>query len=394
MALLNGRVLLYLHGGSVTQEFTFYNIEHNTDGSKSVSWEWSCNTGTSVLGNIYRSGTQTLTTIPRASQPTLSASSVNLGSSVTINTNRASTSFTHTLSYSIGSLTNQTSGLGASSGVTTSTTFTPPATLANQFPNATQGTVTITCKTYNGSTLIGTKTVTLTVKTINNSTYQPTISLSATASSQFNSKYLNKVSGVTISATTTQKYNATRNSYSISGAGKSSSNANLVVSPINVTMSSATQTVTFTGTTTDSRGYSGTGTTSITLYRYNTPQITSYSVQRCTSGGTVSNSGTYVKVTLTYTYQNDGYSNSMSVHKININNADTTITTTETTSNGVVTGTGSVVTGGGNIAINSHYAYTITCTDAVGKTVTASGTVQTSSRIINVRPRRSRHSFW
>lgn len=52
-------------GGSVTQSFTFTNILHNDDGSKTVNWEWRCNTETSVLGNIIRNGTKQLTTIPR-----------------------------------------------------------------------------------------------------------------------------------------------------------------------------------------------------------------------------------------------------------------------------------------------------------------------------------------
>lgn len=366
--------------GSATKTIT-----HNDDGSKTANWSYSLPTNSSQ-GTKTGSGSITLTTIARASTPSVSSSSVNLGSSVTINTNRASSNFTHTITYSIGSLTNQTSGLSASTNVGTSCTFTPPASLANQFPNAKSGTVTITCKTYNGSTLLGTKTCTLTVNTIDNSTYKPTISLTATGSNLFNSKYLNQVSGVTISATTGTKYSATVNSYIITGGSKSSTNANLVVSPINISMSSASQSISVSGTVTDSRGYTGTGTTSVTIYRYNVPQITEYSIARCTSDGTLATNGTYAKVGLTYTYQNDGYSNSMSVHKININGADTTITTTETTSSGVVTGTGTAIVGDGNLGINNHYSYTITCTDAVGKTTSVNGVLQTASRIINVRP--------
>ena len=50
-------------GGSVTKSFTFDNIAHNSDGTKTVSWSWNCNTGTSVLGNISDSGTKTLTSL-------------------------------------------------------------------------------------------------------------------------------------------------------------------------------------------------------------------------------------------------------------------------------------------------------------------------------------------
>ena len=53
----------HFKGGSVTKSFTFNNIQHNSDGTKSVLWSWNCNTGTSVLGNISDSGTKTLTTL-------------------------------------------------------------------------------------------------------------------------------------------------------------------------------------------------------------------------------------------------------------------------------------------------------------------------------------------
>lgn len=52
-------------GGSVSKTFTFSGISHNQDGSKTVSWSWSCATGTSVLGTISDSGTKKLTTIQR-----------------------------------------------------------------------------------------------------------------------------------------------------------------------------------------------------------------------------------------------------------------------------------------------------------------------------------------
>lgn len=64
-------------GGSVSYSFTFNNIAHNSNGSKSVSWSWSCATGTSVLGTIGDSGTRTLTTIARyfTNTPSISLSS-------------------------------------------------------------------------------------------------------------------------------------------------------------------------------------------------------------------------------------------------------------------------------------------------------------------------------
>ena len=50
-------------GGSASASFTFSNIRHNADGTKTVSWSWSCATGTSVLGTISDSGTRRLTNL-------------------------------------------------------------------------------------------------------------------------------------------------------------------------------------------------------------------------------------------------------------------------------------------------------------------------------------------
>lgn len=364
-------------------------ITHNNDGSKSINWSYSFPVKTDDTRT--GSGSLTLTTIPRATQPSLDKTNINLGSSVTISMNRAVNSFTHTLTYSIGSLSGT---IGSNLG--TSVTWKPPdgsttalsPSLATAFPNSTNGTVTITCKTYNGSTLIGTKTCSLVVNTINNSTYQPKIDLTVNGQNLFKNHYLNKVSGVNITSTRTGKFGATINSYSISGANIYVANDNFNLSPINISMTTSSQKVRFTGSVTDSRSYTGSSYKEIDLYRYNTPTIDGdyISVVRCDSAGNEITNGTYAKVKLKYTYQNDGYSNTMSVHKININGTDYTITTEESTADGVVTGIGTQVVGNGQLGINNHYSWTITCQDEVGSIVSTNGVLQTASRIINVRP--------
>lgn len=394
--------------GSVSHSFTFTNIGHNSDGTKSVSWSWNITTGTSVLGNLSYSGSQALQTIPRASQPSVTSTSINLGTTVTVKTNRVSSSFTHTITYSIGTASG-TIGTGVTEQVDFTTANGNTTALANQFTTSKSGTVTITCKTYNGGTLIGTKTCSLTVNTQDTDIYRPSIEFTQTKTKQFDDgKLLNKVSGITIGATPSGKFGASISSYIINGPTKSSTNASLVASPINVTMTAASQTFSVSCTATDSRGYSKTQSVSpnITVYRYNAPAIDQANtfVQRCDENGSPSNSGTYLLVTLKYTYQNDGYSNSLTTHQITVNGTPYTLnaSTNETTSNGVVTGTSTTkipASGTGIFAVNSHYDWTITCQDAVQVatstgSATYSGVVQTSSRIINVRPRWFRNSIW
>lgn len=71
-------------GGSVSTSFTFSNISHNNDGTKSVNWSWKCPTGTSTLGTISASGTKALTKIARQANLT-SAPNFNDEQNPTIN---------------------------------------------------------------------------------------------------------------------------------------------------------------------------------------------------------------------------------------------------------------------------------------------------------------------
>lgn len=136
-------------------------ITHNNDGSKSITISGSHTgnsaSGSSKMGNASGSGTFTLTTIPRASS--ISATDANIGSSSSIIINRASSGFTHTVTYSFSGL----SGTIATKTGSTSLGWTVPTSFYQKIPNSQTGTVTITCDTYSGDTKIGTKTTTMTI---------------------------------------------------------------------------------------------------------------------------------------------------------------------------------------------------------------------------------------
>lgn len=145
-------------------------VSHGTDGKKTVSASFSIKTGmTGTLDNgvLTASTSKTLTTIPRASSVTCADG--NIGSSTTININRATSSFTHTITYSFLGLT----GTIATKTSNTSIGWTIPTSFYTKIPNATSGKGTITCQTYTGSTLIGTNTCTFNAFVINS---DPTIS--------------------------------------------------------------------------------------------------------------------------------------------------------------------------------------------------------------------------
>lgn len=148
-------------------------IYHNDDGTKISSASAYCYNKYWSISESF-SGSFELPTIARASVPSISPSSTfNIGDTITINTNRKSSLFTHTLSLTLGNYTYQ---LG--SNITDSITL-DTSTIANnlyqQVTTAPQGTGTIMCVTYNGATQIGTKTSSFIAKVTNSN---PTFNVS------------------------------------------------------------------------------------------------------------------------------------------------------------------------------------------------------------------------
>lgn len=276
-------------GGSVSATFTFDNISHEADGTKTVAWNWSCATGTSALGTVSASGNRTLQTIPRASQPSLSSTNVNMGNSVTITTNRVSNSFTHNLFYTFG---NDSGAIAID--ITDTATWTPPVTLANQIPSSTSGTGTITCVTYNGETFIGTKTVDITLNVP--SSVVPTVSIGTLTEANAAMQSLNW--GVFVQ-------NKSQLNIPITASGAYSSSITSIITTINGLSFSGTPVVTSTlitagnntisTTVTDSRGRTATTSKTYIVESYSNPQITTATASRSLSDGTESDEGTYLK---------------------------------------------------------------------------------------------------
>ena len=147
---------------------------HNDDGTANSYFEAYCNGpgGTSMSGqSVSGNKTVTLDTIPRKSS--VLCADGNIGSSTTININRASSKFTHTLKYSFGS----SNGTIATKTTNTSIGWTIPTSFYAQIPNAKSGQGIITCETYDGNTLIGSSTCNFNAIVLE-STNKPSISAS------------------------------------------------------------------------------------------------------------------------------------------------------------------------------------------------------------------------
>ena len=130
-------------------------ITHGSDGTKTLSVSATCYLGVTLSGTFHGnttvSGSTALTAIPRTTPVSISGSGT-FGSSKWIGHSRASTAFTVTLRYSCGTV----SGTIVSKSATNETYWTPPKSLQNQIPKATNITITVYCDTYSGNTLIGT----------------------------------------------------------------------------------------------------------------------------------------------------------------------------------------------------------------------------------------------
>ena len=134
-------------------------IPHDGDGGKVMSFQVYTPSAQDVAPSygppeIRLTGTWALTDIPRASS--VSAINGDIGSATIITISRASAAFTHTVTYKFGSLTGT---IAAKTGETT-LSWQVPERFYGEIPNAKSGTVTLTCQTYSGNTLIGTKTAT------------------------------------------------------------------------------------------------------------------------------------------------------------------------------------------------------------------------------------------
>lgn len=285
-------------------------ITHNSDGSASISLkvvrlnsDWVnatvwLNEGWSI-GSCYVTSTSggtktvTLTTIPRASSIT-SASNVTLGNACSVTWTPLSTSFRYKLSFSLGSWSYTTGVINP--GTTSSYTYTGytiPVTVANQLPNSTTGTMTVTLYTYSdtgGTSQVGSsssKTFTVTVQA-SAVPGAPSITASLVNSNSTVSGWNVAVQGYTavrLSGSASGSYGSTISSYVISG-GYSITRTGTTLDYTGGKINSSGS-VSFSVVAVDSRGRRSSATTvSVTFYAYSAPSISSFTAYRSSSNAT------------------------------------------------------------------------------------------------------------
>lgn len=145
-------------------------IDHNTDGTKSITISATGAISGTTLSSTSISRAVELDTIPRAS--TISCTEANIESYPVITIARASSSFTHTITYHFGTLGGV---IADKTGATSITSWKIPASFYAQIPNAKRGHGTLRCTTYSGSNEIGTFNLTFWVST-DETKCKPTVS--------------------------------------------------------------------------------------------------------------------------------------------------------------------------------------------------------------------------
>ena len=366
------------YGGSTTTSTTLatktVTVTHNSDGTA------KCNiAGTFIMNGTYRdsyvgtmsvNSTITLPTIPRSSSFT-APTSINTGATLSGTVSPSSTAFNHKVIIKVGSSTKNTISLAAG------TTAFSDVVEHSWFPSSTSGTITLVLETYNGTTKIATTSMSVTANVP--ASIVPSVSaLTAALVDGKGGHYVQNKSKVKLTATATAGSGASIKSYAFSGSNMSASGtANNATSSVLQYSGARTYTV----TVTDTRGRTATKTVSITVQPYAAPAISSMSVQRCTSNGTIDENGTYAYVTVNSTYSSIGGANTRTVVLTNSGNSTATTILATTNTNGTWSG----VYGSG-FATGTTYTITATIKDtAYSSTATKSGTLKAAARPMNIK---------
>ena len=273
-------------------------ISHDADGTSSFAYSFSQEFGITFagasIGTISGSGSGTLNPIPRATTPGLSASVVDMDTTMIIYTAGAVDTFTHDLAYSFAG------GIFVSiaKDVKDLAYWKVPLDLARSIPNTTSGTVTIRCTTKNGGETVGTRTVLVTVKVP--ADIKPTVDAVSHVEASAGiadavGAYVQGKSKVKVNITASGAYGSTIKNCSSSLVGKTYTGDSWTSDLI-----SLSGTVSIVTTVTDSRGRTESVTTPLTVLSYTPPQISVFSAARCNAAGEADPDGVYVRVRLAY----------------------------------------------------------------------------------------------
>lgn len=285
-----------------------HTVSHDVDGTKSVTVEAGFDMNTTYTGWSYATKTLALPDIPRASSVEMGG--ITLGADNTITIRAAATAFTHTLSYTLGDVTDT-----VCSGVSGGTVhWKPDISLCEQIRDATSGTGTLTLITYSGGNEIGRSSCAFTA-------YVPSAvvpSVEAVQVSPVNDKAAFREWGVYVKGYSRIGFSVTaQGAYGSAVTGGTFTCAGQTVTALSGTtgLVGAAGTFTPSATVKDSRQrtsatYSG---SVLTVYDYAVPTISASYARRADASGMAQESGTYIAVQCTAACASVGGRNSVSL---------------------------------------------------------------------------------
>lgn len=268
-------------------------VSHNADGSKSISVSASFNNadrGTYLPTTGSCSGSLKLTTIPRATVPSVDKPSLDCGSVIKFTGTSASSNFSHKL-YTTWNNEEKLIATIDKGSTAVSYSYTIPTSWEKNMPNTTSAIAIFILETLNGDTVIGRKSINATVQvrsgivpTIGNPTIEDTNSISKVMG-----LYVQSQSCIKFTIPTSGNQGSTITSVSTKFNGQTYSGSTFTTQAIQ-----NSGTLTYTITVTDSRGRTATKSGSINVVAYNPPSLTNVSAKRANSGYAVDeSSGTY-----------------------------------------------------------------------------------------------------
>lgn len=352
-------------------------VPHNSDGTKTCAF--SCTAGIAVTlsgtyyGSVTASGSGVFNTIARASSISSVTASVDVNgtNACTVNISRKA-SFTHTVTFSIGSYSYTATGVG------TSTSYAIPVTWLNAIPNTTTGTATVTVTTYSGSTQIGSP-VSTTFKITVPVSVVPSISDLAISeavsglSDKFKGYVQNK-SKLAVKITSSGVYGSTIKNYKTTIQGLNYTAASFTSEILTISGS-----VTVTTTVTDSRGRTASLAKTITVLDYAPPSISTFTVFRANGLGTADYEGTMVNARIK---MNIAPVNNLNNRSYKVEYKLRTSTTWQQAVTGSVYAYDNTMLLNVNLSPNYSYDVRLTLTDYF-ESVTASGTIPTAFTLLD-----------
>ena len=268
-------------------------VGHNADGSKTVAVSASFNNadrGTYLPTTGSCSGSLKLTTIPRATVPSVDKPSLDCGSVIKFTGTSASSNFSHKL-YTTWNNEEKLIATIDKGSTAVSYSYTIPTSWEKNMPNTTSAIATFILETLNGDTVIGRKSINATVQvrsgivpTIGNPTIEDTNSISKAMG-----LYVQSQSCIKFTIPTSGNQGSTITSVSTKFNNQTYSGSTFTTQAIQ-----DSGTLTYTITVTDSRGRTATKSGSVTVTAYSPPSLTNVSAKRANSSYAVDeSSGTY-----------------------------------------------------------------------------------------------------